>query len=225
MPAIAANAQNFLINSDYPMDKVVYQFSSSQTMDGSTFFSFPHGLPFAPLIDLTWSYTPDFSVSYTINAGPAPASVPSYLFDLQVYASSDATNIYIDCYGPASAQTVYYRIFGFQPDDSNVTLPSTVASGENFIFNSTYNYAKLLTAGHAPFTAGGVFITIPHNLGYLPQVQVWQKTTRTNLIAVSGDDPSGSWQIEVTSTSLTMTLSPFNSLSSGTLYYRIYMDQ
>ena len=225
MTAIAANATNFLINSDYPMDKVVYLLSGSVTMDGSTFFQIPHGLPFTPLIDLTWSYQADFSVSYTNNAGPAPASAPGYIFDLQVAVESDATNLYFSAHGPASAKTVYYRVFGFQPDDSNVSLPSTVSAADTFILNSGSNYAKLLIAGHTAYSSGAVNVVVPHNLGYLPQVQVWQSSIRTAPIAVTGDDMSGSWQVEVTSTSVIISISAFNNFNSGTLYYRVYMDQ
>ena len=222
MPAIAANAQNFLINSDYPMDKVVYLLSDSASMTGGTSLTIPHGLPFTPLVDMVWSYNSNFSVTYSDNAGPAPSAVYGWVFDLQVTVQSDATNIYINAGGPAAAATVYYRVFAFQPDDSNVELPATASSGDSFVLNSTYNYAKLLTAGHVSYGTGAVSMVIPHNLGYIPQVKVWLKSTRLNPLNALSDDPF-LWRIDATTASI--TVSNTSTFTAGTMYYRIYMDQ
>jgi hypothetical protein len=222
MTALIANAKNFFINSDYPMDKVIYQLSGSQSMTGGTSITIPHGLPFAPLVDMVWSYNSDFSVSYSDNAGPAPSAVFGWVFDLQVTVQADATNIYINSGGPASPATVYYRVFAFQPDDSNASLPATVSAGDSFVLNSGYNYAKLLNAGHTAYGTGAVNLVIPHNLGYIPQLKIWLKTTRVNPLDYLADD-SFSWQVDATTSSITISNS--SVLTAGTIYYRIYMDQ
>jgi len=221
---MAVDPRNFLVNSDYPLDKVVYLNSSSASIGGGTTITIPHGLPFTPLVDLTWSYNSNFATSYTNNTGPAPASVPWFIFDLQVYVDADATNIYIEAYGPAAATTVYYRVFGFQPSTSNVAVDFTAPSADNFALNTDYNYTKLLAQGTEAHGTGVVSITIPHNLGHIPQVQVWrQSSSRTSMLSFSGDPASFSWQIEVTTSSVIL-YNP-GMFVTGTLHYRIYIDE
>lgn len=227
MPAILSNAKNFLVNSDFPFDNVIYLKSDSTAMDSSTNLSFPHNLGFAPMLDVTWSYDSDFRTTYFQNSGPVSGAYPGYLYDLQVTVESDASNVYLYASGPPPTRTGYYRIFGFQPNDSNASIVPTVSSGDNFILNSSYNYTKLFKQGSIPYTAGAVSVSFAHNLGYYPQVQVWNMGTytgaRMGLIAASGDSASDVWQINITTTSLNMAIN--NIYTSGTLYYRIYLDE
>lgn len=219
MPAILANATNFLYNSDYPLDKVVYLASGSLGAVSGSNYTVAHGLPFIPLVDLEWSYTSDFAVSYASNMGDFPSSNPAYLFKMRLTLSADATNVTIYADGSNSPVAIYYRIFGFQPDDSDKAVASTVSSGDALALSTDYNYTKLYMAGHVAIGTGGT-ATITHNLGYYPQVQVWASSGgTTQLVDFSGDNDYHI--IEITTTALIITLP---SLSSGTYYYRIYAD-
>jgi len=225
MPAIVANAKHFLISTDYPQDKVVWLYSGSATFDGMTSLTIPHGLPFIPLIDFTWSYQSNFTTTYTDNAGPSPATAPGFLFDLQVSAMADATNVYLSARGPAAAATGYYRLYAFQPSTSNVVLSPTVSSADAFVLNSSHNYSKLLTAGYVDHGSGAFSLSVAHNLGYVPQVQIWHGDTQVGQLSWNGDDASGGWQIEVTATHLLFTASALNNFFTGRFHYRIYMDE
>lgn len=222
MPAILANARDFLLNSDYPLDKVIYLKSGSAPMDGSSFFQFAHGLPFKPLLDMTWSYTADFSTTYFNGTGPVGVSG---LYDLQLYVASDNTNVYISAAGGvAPLTTVYYRIFGLQPDDApNAMIAPTISSTDDFNLNSSYNYTKLLSTGSVAIS-GSVNIVVPHNLGYIPQVQVWQDVSAgwMELVSDTGDAASGSWFVNPTSNNLNLI---YTGAATGKVYWRIYLDE
>jgi len=218
MPAILANARNFLQNTDYPLDKVVYLNSGTTNIASGGSVNIAHGLPFIPLINFYWSLTPDFAVVYEDNVGPFPSGNPGFFFTLQVSARVTATNITLDANGTLGSTTIYYRIFGFQPDDSNVDLPPTASAGDVFSFNTDYNYLKLYSASHVSLAAGASF-TLVHGLGYRPQVSTWFQTGGINYPSTYSNEDGR--QVEVTSSSVVFTN---NSLSSGTMYYRIYQD-
>ena len=218
MPAITANARNFLYNTDYPLDKVIYLKSGTTNIASGGTLNIAHGLPFIPLINFYWSLTPDFSVIYEDNIGPFPSGNPGFFFTLQVSARADATNITLDANGILGSTTIYYRIFGFQPDDSNVDLPSTASAGDIFSFNTDYNYLKLYSASHVSLAAGASF-TLVHGLGYRPQVSTWFLTGGVSYPSTYSDQDGR--QTEVTNSSVIFTNASF---SAGVMYYRIYQD-
>ena len=113
MPAIQANAKSFLINSDYPLDKVVYINQGSVNIGGGIDRIIAHGLPFTPLISFVWSFTADFAITYQFNNGSFPSGNPGYYFSLQLSIQANATNITLSGNGTITSTTVYYRIFGF----------------------------------------------------------------------------------------------------------------
>lgn len=192
------NLNNFLLNSDYPLDKVIYISTGSSSVPDSTSdtISFAHDLPFTPLSVLIWSNTSDFTISnefrdaeYISNSFTTGAG--------QYYScSADATNIIINRYNfSGSAKTLYYRIFCFQPSDASIdsVVPSTEVLGDNFIQNTDYNYMKLAYSG---ILIRGVNDTFSHDFGYVPRVRVWEQTGTmiSSLIAAQeiNTDPTGS---------------------------------
>ena len=61
------NPNNFLINTDYPLDMIIYYKFYELTTNGSSSqtVTIPHGLGFTPLLFGVWSTTPDFAgISY-----------------------------------------------------------------------------------------------------------------------------------------------------------------
>jgi len=169
------NPNNFLVNSDYPQDKVIFLASGSTSL-GSYFsaasVNVPHGLTFTPLPRMVWSTSSDFSVCYEAGSGPAPQNVLRYNLGITGDIYSDATNISINFTNFIStAYTIYYRIFCFAPSNVTVDIDSTSSSGDNFILNTDQNYLKLLSSGKVALTSNTV--TVDHNLGYIPQVDAW----------------------------------------------------
>lgn len=220
MPAILANARNFLINTDYPMDKVIYLKEQSLTMGDSIDVSIAHGLPFIPLVWFQWSLTSDFAIAYENNTGPFPSGIPGYLFALLVMIEANATNIILRGNGTTSSITIYVRIFGFQPSTSNVDLAPTSSQADNFILNTDYNYMKLITATSVAVNAG-VTNTITHGYGYIPHILLWDESSGTirpvNLSRTSGGIP-----VEVTANQIIIIN---DSASNVIMHYRLYIDE
>lgn len=227
MPAIQANARNFLLNSDYPLDKVILLKTGQVSLGGYPSYQqvvIPHGLPFTPLVTGNWSTFSDFSVAYEFTLGP----IANPLRNLFLYATAiraDATNIIIDFtnFGDP-AVTLYYRVFGFQPSDSNAVIAPTAVLSDNLTFSSDYNYAKLLLAGKSVVPDG--IIVIPHNLGYMPQVLGWYEQAGSVYPitqAVQGPPATRVNGIEVTSSQIILD----NTTGGGpsmTYHYRVYLD-
>lgn len=225
MPAIPSTAPNFKIDTDYPLDKVIYLKSGSGAIASGGTITIPHGLPFTPLVGWYWSLTSDFSIAYEDNVGPFPSGNIGFFFTLQVAINADATNIYLQGNGTLGSTTIYYRIYAFEPDDSNVSLTATSNSADNFSLSTDYNYTKLLTTAHFSLAAGAT-TTIPHNLGYIPQVSGWFLSGGfMNPFVYASFDPSNtpySVALEATTTNLIFSN---GSLSNVVVYYRCYLDE
>lgn len=237
---MSVNPRNFLINSDYPMDKVVYieSVSFSAKTDG-TYHTIAHGLDFVPLVSGSWSTSSDFSVNYDYGTGTIPSSNTSIPFNLALYVFADATNVYIVPSNiTGSAQTVYCRIFGFEPSDSNADVPHTALEGSTFIFNSDNNYTKLYLDDALTNVTSSFTQTIVHDLGVVPQLSTWVTSSSvligasfvfledvtyplyaTSIVSGSPEDVS----VVVTTTSVTFTTGA-SSLAER-IDYRIYVDE
>lgn len=237
---MSVNPRNFLINSDYPMDKVVYieTVSFSAKTDG-TYQTIAHGLDFVPLVSGSWSTSSDFSVNYDYGTGTIPSSNLSFPFNLQLYILADATNIYIvPSNVSGSAQTVYCRIFAFEPSDSNADVPHTASEGSSFIFNSDNNYTKLYLDDALTNVTSSYTNTVVHSLGIVPQVNAWVTSSsvllgasfvfledvtyplyETSMSAGSPDNVS----VAVSTSSVTFTTGA--SSNATRIDYRIYVDE
>lgn len=220
MPAIDANAGNFLLSSDYPLDKIIYMTSGSFNVSaGLTTQNIAHGLPFKPLLDGTWSTDSTFALSYDMGGGPV-STVAGALFNIQADVSSDSTNAIISV-GKATAgtTTIYYRVFGFEPSTDNLAASFTSSSADTFILNTDFNYTKLYSAGAATIST-----VITHGLGYKPQVSMWEETSGT--IRKKNENRNGSGANTYTTISTTAVTVTFDgSAPVGTkAHYRIYLD-
>jgi hypothetical protein len=208
------DSRNFLLDTDYPMDKVIYMVSGSFAAAGGgglgTTIDFNHNLGYTPLIVGTWSTDSGFSTSREGGFFAFEGTDPNTIYTT-FYANS--TKITVSTFNPtASGVTVYYRIYGLMPSDVNIDNASTVALADTFQLNTDYNYTKLLLSGIATAAAT---TTITHSLGYRPQVMAWIKDGSvvygTDMIVDMG-------YIKVTTTTIVIT-SP-----SKDIHYRIYAD-
>ena len=213
------DARNFLINTDYPMDKIVYMTSGSMTVPDGTSDTIPlvaHYLPFTPLPYIIWSNTSDFTVSFTRTDD---VTYPSGTY--QLYSvSSNANNINIIRFNSTgSSKTIYYRIFCYAPYNANIdsSVPVISSLADNFVMNTDYNYLKLLYEGiitsSTPFT---------HNLGYIPTVLAWKNHLGTiTPVSQATSSTLGGAGVYITTSQLIYDTYVGDE---DEIYYRIYLD-
>lgn len=167
------------LTTDYPLDKVIYL--SSFTIDfllSGTSYTFNHNLPFTPLVKVTWSTQPDFSIVYDQGSGPI-SNIPSWPFlPALTLITANSTSITLDYSNPDNITEVYVRVYCFMPSDVNTEVAHTASSADRFTLNTDYNYTKLLSSGVTPYSSTTSSVeTIPHGLGYIPQVEAWYEDT------------------------------------------------
>jgi len=229
MPADIVKAKNFDLTTDFPLDKVIYLNSGSLNIaaSGTGSATIPHGLPFIPLTNLIWSTTPDFSISYMAGSGPAAVDPTLYQLGIDSAVNADATNNVVSFTNFfTSPVTIYYRLYAFEPSDSNADLPMTAQTGDTFTLNTDYNYTKLYMQGKLTLSGS---TSIFHGLGYIPQIEVWIGTATTNyppqqfinLLDTSSGTVIGNVGIYATATTLNFTGSVFGALY---LHYKVYLD-
>ena len=221
---MASDPNNFLLTTDYPLDKVVYLksgfFSMGATTTGTE--SVTHGLPFTPLVAGYWSLTPDFSINYEFGNGTFPSGSLGDLFQRQISSiSATSTIVKMDWSNISTATTVYYRIYAFEPNTSTAALLPISSQGDVFALSTDFNYLKLLEASSAvPGTAATY--TVSHNLGYIPQVLAWYEYALV---------PGFVWPVttestvalEVNTTSIIFQ-NPFGD-DVANVWWRIYLDE
>lgn len=207
---------DFLLNTDYPLDSIVFITSGSRSITGPTILdtlTIPHGLPFAPLACIVWSLTADFAITYTLS--DATTTITSG-------ASADATNIYIISNNlSASTITLYYKVFAFPPSGASEDslVASTASVTNDFVLNTDNNYLKLVHAG----TISTVNTSYAHNLGYIPTVFVWLNSTHDQNVLGQWVviDPLGNAGIKLTTTTIEFVGASVNDTA---VEYRIYAD-
>jgi hypothetical protein len=232
---------DFLFSTDYVQDKAIYLKSASFTIPQPTagyYYTVAHGLSFTPLVGGSWSTTPDFSITYNFGTGVTPSTnINASLFNYYLDIAADATNIYvIPSNVSGSAQSVYIRIFGVEPSDSLATITSTSSQGDLFVFSTDYNYTKPFLSSKITGLSASSVTTIPHNLGYYPQVTCWSTNsarvfgsvflanvrypiTNTDFIGGTINDVN----IEVTSTAVNFITG--SSSNTNRIDYIIYYDK
>lgn len=231
---MAVDPRNFLLNTDYPLDKIIYMtsgsFTANVTFSGT--YDISHSLGFAPLPIMQWSLTSDFEICYEISSS---GTVGWESYGLSARVLSDNTELRISYYNNTGGnKTIYYRIIGFMPSNINVDVDPTAIAADNFVFNTDYNYLKLYMSGIMELnTTIGVSTSVTHNLGYIPRVFCWEElgTTESPLIVPMGGGVEykpikgeGNGTI-VTTTQLTAVSPTGGYYQAEALHYRIYYDE
>ena len=184
--------RNFLLNTDYEMDKIIYFKEFEWTTSSVTTKQVTHGLPTVPLLFGVWSANADFSDSNEIGESNNP-----WEQDLQIQARSNMEKIIFTLtpkmVNNAYVSTTFYvKVFGFEPGtnwintyydgDVQVKVPlkmkgnklaPTSKYAKTFIVNTDYNYLKLLKAGRLGEWTG-TRTEYTHGLGYVPQILTWE---------------------------------------------------
>lgn len=202
---MAVDPRDFLLNTDYEMDKIIYFDTSTITAGSSD--TIAHNLTFAPLVFGAFATNSDFSDAHLL-----PFSGQN---DEQFTLSADSTNVNIAYDNQDPTASVYYCIMGFEPDGSTADAPATSQNADKLIINTEYNYCKLYDKGTV---LGNADTTIAHDLGYLPQVMAWAELngelTPINLSGQNG--------IEITDTEVNFY---YSGASYDNIHYRIYYDE
>lgn len=218
-------ANNAIISSDTPLDKIVYMDSGSFSVPTGSFLEInvPHTLGFRPLIICTWSTDPNFTVSYEAGtSGYASMSVP------QLTAQAMPNSIrFLPLNQTGSNLTYYWRVFGFMPSDVDVDAPFTATIADSFALNTDYNYTKLWKEDVILWTPGTQ--AVDHNFGYRPQVDIWfEQELNADLLSrwYQGMDTSylGTDNVRITDTQVLFDFRSSGGVSGRKWYYRIYLD-
>ena len=217
------NADDFLLNTDYEMDKIVF----SQEGHFVKTVSIPHSLKFTPLIFGVWSTDENFTTVNSIGVQEDDPVIPGlYTPILNVTGESYSNNIKLTAYGEnSSTATIYYRLYALEPSDSAQNAPLTSKQAGSLIFNNDYNYRKLLAKGE--FTQDNSEFT--HNLGYIPQVMAWSKySARFNHVVMPIMSSSEWSDFRIIVTDKKIIAVSGSSISGGLIekiYWRIYYDK
>lgn len=173
--------RDFLLNTDYEMDKIIFYKELKYTVSTHTEISVPHNLKVLPLVFGIWSYNADYTDAHEIGGPVDSTNSPPCLI------SSTATTLEITLNPRNSNTTFYIRVFGFESNYNGVShakLATTSKYAKNFILNTDYNYLKLLKSGNfLDYSSGTTKYT--HNLGYAPYVMDWA-IFENNYTPVSG---------------------------------------
>lgn len=239
------NAQkDLLLSTDYPTDKIIRYIEGSYTTNGVEWDNVVN-IPFHEanyLIGaiLTWSYTSDFSNTYSegdIQGDIWCKADCGGLVDSGNNISNNTITLWVWPRTGLPPTTIYYRIIVYQFQDGKLRMSASEADHNDFIFNTDYNYTKIYREGLLPTPNPGQLYTVPHNLGYIPAIIGWGVAYETgyNYISslmspifypTSSFSPDGYTQnaISVDSSSLYI-LSPGIHMQTDFVYYRIYVDE
>ena len=210
-----SNPKDFLLNTDYEMDKIIY-FKEGVVNNGDT-QNITHNLPFTPLVFGVGAFSSDFSDPRSL---PFEELTQSNTLAATLDANSSRVQIgYMDY--SASKPKLYYRIYAFEPSDPTAKVGATSKNANQFILNTDYNYCKLFKKG----ISGGSDATIPHNLGYIPQILAWgEQGGATRPIEISQpEDPLFGQPVYVAITSSNLIIK--NPGAFTKVHYRIYYDE
>ena len=240
--------RDFLLNTDFEMDKIIYFKEEKLTSHWMT-ATIQHSLGFAPLIIGVWSETADFAVSHPFSPTDVidPATNTYKNKTVTCYITEETIE-FICYYGPVDNPTdftFYVRLYGFEPSDVNKNVPKTSFNANTFVLNTDYNYLKLYEKGVKLIDTSGqypVAVTITHNLGYVPQALFWLEAVYDNFHEMRQFDILTTvHQTTYGGTTTTIpkmgvecyddrfvikpTESPYGSNGQYKLHYRIYYDE
>lgn len=162
---MTTNPKDFLLNTDYELDKIVLVKTGSFTNS----VDISHTLSFTPLAFGVWSFDSNFTTTNSLGDS-ALATEYGYTPPTTVNCRSFSNKITLKASGEnATTATIYYRLYAMAPPGTNADAPTTSDLANQFILNTDYNYRKLNATG--TFAQPGQ--SYSHNLGYLPQVMAW----------------------------------------------------
>ena len=208
--------KDFLLNTDYEMDKIVYYKSGELLPTGNTaVYVDTYNLGFIPLTFAVFSFSEDFSDTRM-------DIMMTYNDDVSIVMNTYADGVTIQYVNNNDQnKKLYYRIYGFEPSNSMASVGKTQKDAKQFILNTDYNYCKLHSKGIADSDT-----TITHNLGYCPFVLAWQEGKWGSESVISPCWISGAEDIgypNIITTPNTLVISGLQN--NKKVHYRIYYEE
>lgn len=218
---------DFILNSDNPIDKVIYRSSIiSFTIPAFGFLdsSFAHGNGGAFLPLGQYSLSPTFASGiYDSGTSPSTPGIPQiYTNILEV----DATTVYYNfTNNTGSSVTFYLRLVGLAIPNTSRDVDFT-SQYQDLILNTDLNYMKLIiddTSSVAADTA----TSIPYILPYTPKVLLWQLSAGrySNIVVGSRNtlgDSGNNGKLENGALVLSNNTPPFSPPTTAVFFYKVY---
>lgn len=212
---------NFVLNTEYPADKIVWLYEGQMAVSGgwvANTISINHSLG-VPLF-VRGLFTLDNWVT-CYQFGTTVYETQGLVMAISSSLSADTSTVVGKIFVNNSG-TCKYHLWGVidEINTANLSVPETSPSTyNNFILNTTNNLPRLFAEGYA--TAG---TTYNHGLGKVPYVDVWGKNSSNNWALVPMQPFGLSYgtgaKIKVTNNTLEFTneTSPYSEF-----YYRVYV--
>lgn len=221
--------RNFLLNTDHPLDKIVYMTSGSFTVSSSTSkeVTITHSLGFIPLVFGVWSLDSSFSNPQEFDM--LSSDLYAADFPYVTWLESDVNSVYITFQNNSGAnKTMYYRIYAFEPSNSQsiINHTSNIVDFSSYIINTDLKYLKLYMSGIKIVTSPTEYVY--HNLGYRPAVMLWEYNNFTHSNSITPINQPVLYVDSAYSTGFPFTpyvdTEKINFPTAGTFHYRIYLD-
>lgn len=216
--------RNFLLNTDYEMDKIIY-FKEGSLNANDYDIPISHKLGFAPLIFGVCAFNEDFSDPRTI---PFEQITQSNTIQFTAQANSNELRLSYLNYSGSPAK-IYYRIYAFEPTDVYAKVGQTSNHASKLILNTDYNYCKLFKKGIVVSDT-----VIKHDFGYVPQVLAWKEVNdyshglmiEPSEESLKYNEPGGG-NFGITVNSSNVTIHDLASMQGfiQKVHYRIYYDE
>lgn len=221
---LPAQARGTILNTDYPIDKVIYRSAVIPVAISSFGFNDisvpnPLGVKFLPIAQ--FSLDPTFETNvYDENSGPWSGGFEMY--STAVYITASEIKITTNN-NTAPAVTLYFRIIGLPIKGSTLDYPHT-SGYEPFVFNTDDNYMKLYLSDMRTLATTASF-DISHNLGYKPRCLFWADYAQgLGLVTfVSADYVAGGYTVipRVGNTGISVQNMTFATVD---VHYRVYIE-
>lgn len=170
---------DYQINTNYPIDKIVFLKELSFKLDDNGLFEqkVAHGLQSIPFSNAVISFD---NWQTTYQAGTSRMARQYYSEEFNVY--SDNTNVTVSgMFSEHTGENALVRMWGVFDSTTDATAnPTRQLSNNKFVLNSRYNYLKLVKDGIID-VSDGVNREIKHGFGYMPIVELWAESAYDNL--------------------------------------------
>ena len=225
------NLNHFLLNSDFPMDKVVWMFEGESNTSQYSSTTIRNNLPYKnyPIFAKGMATIDNWQTAFPLGASRPLSDKPYDSTSLSYIVNNDDHYIYLSWFiNSTSNATIKYRLWAVAREDYDLGNDYGKTSSYNYSkthlkFDSTKNYPRLIKDGIAK--SGD---TITHGLGYTPHVDFWWTATNDNFNYGWNYTPSGrlgsqssTTPATIQATDQTITFKQ-NYGSDIYYYYRIY---
>lgn len=211
----------FIINSDYPMDKLVWLKEGQAKMNqwGEVTIELEHAIPAQIFVRGVWTID-NWETTYTFGTQRQESQYYTILSTL----SADDNKVYLYASKEGAGNKDFkYRLWGvmYEQETRNVDVSPTASLSRNkFVINTDYKYPSLAIEGISD--AGK---TVYHHLGAYPFVDIWGKGDNTRGYEILTGDSfgsiygSGEWA-KLTTDAIIFSA---NTMPYKKYYFRIYM--